>query len=53
MLEESSELAYWLGIVQTDGCYSIYFDKKRQRHRYMIIMGVTKSLPMLRRFQEI
>ena len=53
MLTKTEELAYWLGIVQTDGCYNEYFDKKKNRVVYRIIMNVTKSLPMLVKFQEI
>lgn len=53
MLQKSSELAYWLGIVQTDACYNEYTDKSNGKIKYRIVMEVTKSLPMLEKFSEL
>jgi hypothetical protein len=48
------ELAYWVGIVQTDGCIVKYVPKNRKTERIEISMEVSKkSLPMLRKFKEI
>jgi len=54
-IEKSSALAYWIGIVQTDGYLKKYLDKTGgyKRFKYFIVMHVVTSLPMLKRFQKI
>jgi len=50
----STELAYWIGVVQSDGIFKIYPVKGRKHPRYEISINVSeKSLPMLFKFQEI
>jgi hypothetical protein len=53
-IEASEELAYWVGVVQSDGCLNIYHDKKRNKIFYRISVDVgKKSFPMLKKFQNI
>jgi len=50
----SFELAYWTGVVQSDGTLKKYPVKSRKHPRYEISLTVSeKSLPMLFKFQEI
>ncbi len=50
----SSELAYWIGVVQTDGSLYKYSEKGRRMVRHMISFEVSKnSLPMLIKFKEL
>lgn len=50
----SEELAYWVGVAQSDGCFRRYVVKPTGRVRYFVSLRVrAKSMPMLRRFQEI
>jgi len=53
-IEASEELAYWMGVVQSDGCFSIINRKYRKESGYGISLGVgKKSLPMLYKFKEL
>lgn len=53
-IRPSSDLAYWIGAVQTDGCLYKYSEKGRRRIRHMISFDVSKnSLPMLIKFKEL
>jgi hypothetical protein len=58
VLKPSCELAYWVGVAQTDGSVKkrIYFDGSQNRKKYLVRIefGVSKrSLLMLKRFKEI
>jgi hypothetical protein len=54
IMQPSRELSYWLGVVQADGYLDEYFNKKRKLKFFRISLCVSgKSLPMLKRFQEI
>ena len=47
-IKPSEDLAYWVGTVQSDGCL------KKQRNRYYIQFSIApKSLPMLKKVQEV
>ena len=51
-IEPSEDLAYWVGVAQSDGCLTRY--TKKDDVRSQLIIGVCqKSLPMLERFREI
>lgn len=51
-IKPSEELAYWVGVVQSDGCLTRYV--KTDKIPSEITLGVCeKSLPMLKKFQEI
>lgn len=53
-VQPSVELAYWVGVVQSDGCLNIYTDKKTNKINYRISVDVErKSLLMLKKFQDI
>jgi hypothetical protein len=50
----SEELGYWVGVAQSDGCLKRYFNKRRNYTDVRISLHVaTKSLPMVKKFQEI
>ena len=51
---KNENVAYWIGAVQSDGCYKTYTEKKRNITRHLISFHVSKkSLPMVRKFQFI
>ncbi len=51
---KSADLAYWIGVVQTDGYFKKTYYKKRRLFRYQICLSVGyKSLPMLEKFKRI
>lgn len=55
-LEKSYEkdFAYWIGVVQSDGCLSIRNIKNSKSKTYSIVLGIGKnSLPMLNKFRDI
>jgi hypothetical protein len=53
-IKPSEELAYWIGVVQTDGCLNVYHDKRRNKTCMRISVDVgKKSLPMLEKFRNI
>jgi hypothetical protein len=53
-IQTSEELAYWIGVVQSDGSFKKYLKKDRGRFRYEISLGVShQSLPMLKKFQKL
>lgn len=48
------DLAYWIGVAQTDGYFKKQFVKSIKVMKYYIVLGVgKKSLPMLDKFIEI
>jgi len=53
-IEPSKELAYWVGVVQSDGYVDIFYDKNRKiiYHRISVMVS-KKSLSMLEKFQSI
>jgi len=55
-MKKSKELAYWIGVAQSDGCFRNYFEKREDKliERYKLQLGVReKSLPMLEKFRKI
>tara|TARA_Y100000310_G_scaffold343314_1_gene450351 strand:- start:434 stop:1096 length:663 start_codon:yes stop_codon:yes gene_type:complete len=55
-MKKSKELAYWIGVAQSDGCFRNYFEKRGNKliERYKLQLGVReKSLPMLEKFRGI
>lgn len=53
MIRVNQDLAYWIGVVQTDGNFEISTDKYgRTRHNVRLVVS-PKSLPMLTKFKEI
>jgi len=53
-IKPTKELAYLIGIIQTDGSFKKYIEKSRNVKRWIISMCVgKKSLPMLRKFQKL
>ena len=53
-IKPSEELAYWVGVAQSDGCFKRYVVKPTGRVRYFVSLRVRrKSLPMPRGFQKI
>ncbi|MCD4760171.1 hypothetical protein K8R33_04765 [archaeon] len=55
-MEPSKELAYWVGVAQSDGHYKICNEKRGENviERHIIQLGVSiKSLPMLKKFETI
>lgn len=49
---EKENLAYWTGVVQSDGSLRNYFEKDRRVLRHLISFTVSKkSLPMLEKFR--
>jgi len=48
----SENLAYWLGVAQTDGYLKKQFVKSRNLLRYLVVLDVGfRSLPMLKKFR--
>ena len=53
-IKPSEDLAYWVGVVQSDGYLDKYHDKKRKRFYHRISVDVSKkSLSMLEKFLNI
>ncbi len=53
-VEPSEDLAYWIGVVQSDGCFYKYIERGRRKHRYLISLDVSKkSVPMLIKFVKL
>jgi hypothetical protein len=51
---KSKELAYWIGVVQTDGYFKKYYDKYKKNQKYYIVLEVAKcSLEMFEKFRSI
>ncbi len=51
---KSVDLAYWIGVVQTDGYFKKYFPKNRVKPVYSMVLHVGHcSMPMLVKFREI
>ena len=50
----NEEIAYWIGVFQSDGYFKKQYVKSKQRIRYYISFTLSdKSLPMIHKFQEI
>lgn len=53
-LKPSEELAYWIGVVQSDGSLKKYTDKKNGSESVIISLHTSaKSLSMVKKFQEL
>lgn len=53
-IQPSEELAYWTGVLQTDGCLKIYKKWHKKSLRYIVSLGVGKCSPsMMLKFQKI
>ncbi len=53
-LEPSKELAYWVGVAQSDGCFYKYHEYGRTKPRFLISLEVREnSIPMLKKFTEL
>jgi len=53
-VQPSVELAYWVGIVQSDASLERYQEKTREKLKYRISLTVAKkSLPMLLKFRNL
>ncbi len=53
-IEPSEDLAYWVGVIQSDGYLKKEKDNRYNgRIRYYAKVGVVKSIPMLRKFRSI
>ncbi|MFH0875653.1 MAG: hypothetical protein V1859_06970 [archaeon] len=51
---KNANLAYWVGVAQTDGYFKKQFVKSTSRTRFYVVLGVgKKSLPMLNKFKQI
>lgn len=50
-IQTSEELAYWIGVAQTDG--SLYYQGKGKKYLYLELEVSRKSLPMLKKFSKI
>jgi len=51
---QNENLAYWIGVVQSDGCFKTYFEKRRSSLRNLISFTIGRnSLPMLQKFQSL
>jgi len=50
----NEDIAYFIGVLHSDGCIYKFKDKKEKFTRIRLILGVAlKSLPMAKKFQEI
>jgi len=49
---KKEDLAYFVGVLHTDGCICTYRFKDKIRHRYILNVG-KKSLPMLKKTRDI
>jgi len=49
---KKEDLAYFIGVLQTDGCICTYRFRDKQRQRYILDVG-KKSLPMLKKIRDI
>lgn len=53
-IQPSEELAYWVGVVQSDGCFRPKWERGRRSLKYLISFGIAeKSLPMVEKIREI
>ncbi len=55
-MKKTKELAYWVGVAQSDGHYKVYNEKRKGKliERHILQLGVSlKSFPMLKKFEEI
>ncbi len=53
-IKPSVELAYWTGVVQSDGSFQKYFNKRKKKISVNVYLTVSKkSLLMLKKFQKI
>ncbi len=53
-LEIDEDIAYLIGVLQSDGCIYRFYDKKKNREHIRLNLTVAeKSLPMSKKFQEI
>jgi len=53
-MKPSKDLAYWIGVVQSDGCFKKYLEKRRQIFRYIISLLAAKiSLPCYINFKKL
>src|SRR3989344_390585 len=53
-IKPSEDLAYWIGVAQTDGCFNKYINKHNGKIRYRVDLVVgEKSLPMLIKFNRL
>jgi len=53
-LKPSEELAYWIGVAQSDGCFVTRWKKDRKFPQYSVALEVgKKSLPMLLKFRDL
>lgn len=54
IINKSTNLAYWVGVVQSDGYFKKQYNKKRGIYRYYISLTVGKcSAEMLQKFREL
>jgi len=49
---DKGDIAYFIGVLHTDGCIFTYRFRNETRHRYILDIG-KKSLPMLRHCRKI
>jgi len=51
----SEDLAYWVGVAQTDAYLKKVKDKRYNTNKikYIVRLGIVKSIPMLEKFREI
>ncbi len=50
----SKELAYWVGVAQSDGSFQKYFERGRTKPRYRVTLEVAEnSRPMIIKFTEL
>ncbi len=53
-LRPSADLAYWIGVAQSDGYFGTRWQKDRKSPQYTVALEVgKKSLPMLLKFKEL
>jgi|APSaa5957512622_1039677.scaffolds.fasta_scaffold01431_6 hypothetical protein len=51
---KSKELAYWIGVAQSDGHFKKYYDKTKNNQKYYVVLSVgLVSLEMLKKFKKI
>lgn len=51
---KSIDLAYWIGVAQTDGYFKRYYYKKKKVFRHLVSLNVGyPSIPMLEKFRTI
>ncbi len=52
-IKPSADLAYWVGVAQTDGYLKKQYVKRVKITRYYVKVGVVTSLPMIKKFRKI